>query len=424
MNGKTPFAGAVKRIVDELARSRHSSRNATDWFQASDRVVPVTEQDLRGRPGPRVMRGAPPGAAFRLIASSLSMSDQNELGINDEGLPGTTLERIAMVMKLLSETTSISVVSEYLKSKGLHHSAGSWAELNDKRILPAVHMRKLTFDDLSRLLSECEEYGRTNTFLYSVPKVDVPRLMEKATLERVCKRLGCSEALDGIEVQNMPEKPTLTQIRHEDRDTHKCVVFKIVEKRRERLFLGESEEGDVVTKRWRNRDVRAVNVGCLHASGLLEIRIRSHLSSRQYSKDLNRIWQLLKDFLPPTLFKPYSLDKAKSRLWENKKSLKKMLRYSDTTLRNRKGNTIIASTGTESATLFDDDGTTGSLDHFLEHGGAYCDSSNIWWRPVDGILSREIHMLLSGLNNEFAITAECSKGEYEYVLNELRNHSR
>jgi hypothetical protein len=33
-------------------------------------------------------------------------------------------------------------------------------------------------------------------------------------------------------------------------------------------------------------------------------------------------------------------------------------------------------------------------------------------------------MILSGLNNEFAIPANCMKFEYEYVLNELRVNSK
>jgi hypothetical protein len=69
--------------------------------------------------------------------------------------------------------------------------------------------------------------------------------------------------------------------------------------------------------------------------------------------------------------------------------------------------------------LFDDSGAAESIDKFRGHG-AHCDSSNIWFRPVEGIFTREIHVLVSGLSNEFAVTANCTRTEYEYVLNELR----
>ena len=84
---------------------------------------------------------------------------------------------------------------------------------------------------------------------------------------------------------------------------------------------------------------------------------------------------------------------------------------------------IAASTGTEQADLFKDSGASGSIDHFLDKG-AHCDAENIWWVRRGGVIDREIHTLLSGENNEFAVTAACTRTEYEYVLNELRIFNR
>ena len=138
---------------------------------------------------------------------------------------------------------------------------------------------------------------------------------------------------------------------------------------------------------------------------------------------MTAIWNLLKDFLPPALFTPFSLAKAKKRLWDNREELKDRIRFSDSVLRNGLGSTLIASTGPAQGDLFNDSGAAGSIDHFLKHG-AHCDSTNVWWRRREDVTGRETHMSLSGLNNEFALTANCTRAEDQYVLNELRINSR
>jgi hypothetical protein len=132
---------------------------------------------------------------------------------------------------------------------------------------------------------------------------------------------------------------------------------------------------------------------------------------------------MLRDFLPNASFSELSLRKAKDKLWDKRDSLKEKIRFSNSTMRNSLGSTIVASTGQETADLFEDASIGPSLDKFLQNG-AHCDSSNIWFRPREGVLNREIHVLISGRNNEFAVTANCARKEYEYVLNELRSNIR
>jgi hypothetical protein len=73
-----------------------------------------------------------------------------------------------------------------------------------------------------------------------------------------------------------------------------------------------------------------------------------------------------------------------------------------------------------------------SLDEFLKHK-AYCDTSNVWWlkgggkqaeNEFDMIPSKDVHVLLRGAINEFAVTAKCSKQDYEYVLDQLRRNNK
>jgi hypothetical protein len=347
------------------------------------------------------------------------MPDQDELGLPDVRLSRTNLEKARLITDLLSRATSLGVVSEFLKTKGLHHSAGSWDEMREKRIVPAIGRQKLTFGDFTKLLSEAEEFGRNHTFVYQGKQAEVKKFAERNHISAVCKKLGQTQALNGTVLLDLPDQPTITEIREDTSNGRPCWVFKIVETREEREFLGETMENNRVRREWAIKSARAVNVARLHESGFLEIRIESHTNSTLYAADLTRIWKMLHEYLPPAAFKPVSLSKAKKALWDNRTAKDRKIRFSDSIMRNDYGTTIAASTGTEQADLFKDSGASGSIDHFLDHG-AYCDSENIWWLPRDGVTEREVHMLLSGENNEFAITAACTRAEYEYVLNELR----
>jgi hypothetical protein len=347
------------------------------------------------------------------------MAKQDEFELSDVRLPGATLEKIRLVVDLISKVTSLAVVSEFLKTKGLHHSAGSWDEMRDKRISPAIGRQKLRISDLMALLAEAEEYGRSHTFLYHGRRMDIERLLSNTYLSGVSKRLGHTAVLNEALLVDLPEEPTLTEIREDTSNGRPCWVFKIIETREEREFVQETAVNDRIQREYKINRVRAVNVARLHESGFLEIRIQSHTNSTQYAADLNRIRTLLRDYMPPDIFKPVSLSKAKKALWDSRIAKDRKIRFSDSTMRNDYGTTISASTGTEQADLFKDSGASGSIDHFLDHG-AYCDSENIWWLVRDGVTEREIHMLLSGENHEFAMTAACTRAEYEYVLNELR----
>jgi hypothetical protein len=350
--------------------------------------------------------------------------DQQELPSPAEGIPESIATKAETIAKLLPNLTSLGVVSEFLKSKQLHHSAGSWEEMYTKRILPALRQNKLSIKDLIRLLGDAEEFGRAHVFLYRAKKEDIANSVRPDRIKSVCQKLGQSDVLKTPLVVELPEKPTLAEIRAEDSLGHQCWVFKIVETRREKKYLGETIQGNVLRKEWEFHDYRAVNVARLHASGFLEVRIQSHANnSTQYSGDVSAIWKALKEFLPHSAFATFPLAKAKKRLWDNRKGLKDRIRFSDSVLRNGLGNTLIASTGAEQGDLFSDSGAAGSIDHFLKHG-AHCDSTNVWWRRREDVTGREIHMLLSGLENEFAVTAYCTRTEYEYVLNELRINNR
>ena len=94
-----------------------------------------------------------------------TMKDQEELNISPVALPRAS-EAVNLICDLLRSATSLAVVTDFLKSKNISSSAGSWDEMKEKRLLPALQQQKITVADLKRLLSEAEEFGHNHIFLY------------------------------------------------------------------------------------------------------------------------------------------------------------------------------------------------------------------------------------------------------------------
>jgi hypothetical protein len=320
-----------------------------------------------------------------------------------------------LVAQLLEHATSLTVVGDYLKKRGLAHSAGSWEEMRENRLTPELRKGTLTITDLIELLAEVEEYGRAHTFLYTIPKNECALLLNEDRVRNTAKKLGVLDRLGPGQVLDQPATPTLTSIRLGSDERGTSLTLKVIEKRDEHELVGEEIQGDLLVVRYRVVPVRAVNVVRLFSFGLLEIRIQSHRSSTRYADDLARIREIVKDFVPVSNPKDFSLGHAKLRLWTQREKFADLVKFSTSRLRNRSGNMISATSGSEEKNLLQDAKVTASVDAFCAGGGAYCESSNLYWLKQDGKLpSRDIHMLLPELRNEFAIPANCSKLDYEY----------
>jgi hypothetical protein len=252
--------------------------------------------------------------------------------------------------------------------------------------------------------------------------------MGRERVNSIISKCGLADLIDAPKVLDQPQSPEISDIRWEHVSPKKSqqLIIKIIETRETSELLSENSKGDILTKKWRIKKERAVNLFKLHADGLLELRITSQSNSTQYKSKVNHMWKLVADFLPRDYFTEISLLKAKDLLWSERNSLQDKIRFSDATLKNDVGNTIRAATGSPASSLYEDDGINSSMKAFMEHD-AYCDSHNIWFKiqnQSDHDKPREIHVLLSGEVNEFAITAHCSSQEYEYVYDQLRNFNK
>ena len=329
-----------------------------------------------------------------------------------------------LIIKLLEETTTLSVVSNFLKEKGLHHSASSWEQLRSERLLPALDKHQLNIKDLTNLLRTAEEYGRQHVFLYKCLSQDkISELLNEERIQRVLAEIELSDILVEPKILDQPESPTIVDIRF-DKNVNgslKRIVIKIIESRISEQFVGErSEDNDTINRTYKKVRERVVNVITLRVNGDLEIRIASQ-DSKSYKNNVDSIWRLISNIFPISYFSEVYLNNAKAYLWNNRCQLNNLIRFSNVTQRNDIGTIIKAATGSQSENLFDDEGANNCMKVFSEHD-AYCEAHNIWFKAINGesIPSNDVHTVLSGELNEFAITPHSSEENYEYVISQLR----
>lgn len=324
-----------------------------------------------------------------------------------------------LAFKLLQENASLSQVRDFLKARNLNSSAGSWDVMIDVRLKPALEDRSLTPDDLLELIRLTEEHGAQHAFLYRCGRDKATSLMETDRVQQLLRSLDLEGLLQKPRLVDQPHTPTIVEVRWQGDEGERAFIIKIVEQRIYREFLKEEAEGNFVVRRYRVEKVRAVNLFKLHADGLLELRIQSHRNTSQYESDMQKLWAMVDPILPRKEFKELPITKAKQAFWEKRKELVGVVRHSGARFRNNRATILSAAAGAVTASLAEDESAAKSLDHFLQHD-AYCDGSNIWFLPNNGNPSTEIHVLLSGRPNEFAVTVKCSKEDYEYALTQLR----
>src|SRR5260370_1040505 len=322
-----------------------------------------------------------------------------------------------LVFKLLQANSTLGQVAQHLKRKGLHYSAGSWDEMFGKRVGKALEEKELTREDLVDLIRMTEEYGTQHVFLYSTSRERSSAIMDRERVGSSLEKMGLSSLVKRPRSLDQPSSPTITDVRFDLDGKNQTLIAKVVERRSYQRFVDQRTEGNFLIRRYRELAVRAVNVLRLSDSGLLELRIYTHDNSSDYRNDVTKMWNLLSFLFSPRDFKQVSIGKAKTNLWKNRYSLKSILRYSDSTLRNTLGTALSASTGSEQASLFDDQGASKSLDEFLRHR-AYCDTSNIWWLKGGGntshnefysLPSRGVHVFLRGARKTIVVGAHRTK---------------
>lgn len=339
-------------------------------------------------------------------------------------MPDDRDNQILSVLDLLQEATSKEVVQDFLRKKGLRFS-GTWPELREKRLIPYLNDYLITLEELIDLVSSSEECGDQHIFLFHCRQVDAAAMMDRARVDATLRAQNLSHLIGGArDISRAPTTPTIVEVRFEPGEhADKAMVIKVAEVRtrrkleRTRMLFGK------FVKVYSDEQVRAVNVAKLHRAGFLELRIQSRDNTTKYDGDLNRFIRLINQFIPIAQFGDTSLTKAKDVMWARREELKTLIRYTDACVIDEYGHQVKAVTGTEQGNL-SEGAVARSVDFVLEEDeNAYCSESNLWFLKSDH-LAAEIHVLLNGAPNEFAITKKCSAADYDYVLNQIRHFNR
>lgn len=335
------------------------------------------------------------------------------------------IQSLKLIFKLYKQITTLQVVKTFLKNKGVHYSASGWDELWERRVLPAFEDGKIKISEFEELLKEAEEHGKQHIFMYKCSPEKAKDLMNPERVKGILAEHGLTPLLDQAKLLNEPDEPTIVDIRYESSGPKSSLVIKLLETRISNKKLGEEDTGDgyFIVKYHRIKE-RTVNLVKLHDDGLLEMRVMSISNSGNYNRSVADFWRRLAFILHESHFSMTSLAKAKNYLWENREDLGELIRHSSYTFRNDIGNSIMASSGKPDSSLLEDEGVQSGIKSFVDHEG-YCDENNIYFLAnEDNKPSTNIHVLLSGLGHEFAITKHCLRDDYEFVLNKIRSFNQ
>lgn len=334
-------------------------------------------------------------------------------------------EKLSLLLKLIERATSIAVVRDFLKSRGLTHSAASWEELRSKRIAPAIEEGRIGLPDLHALLRRTEGFGRQHIFLYSCPPERAIAMMAEGRVRGLLSERGFVAGTADPLLVDLPLEPTIVDLRFDSGTDYTSMTLKEIERRTFKRLKSEisNDEEMTFTKVYAVEHERAINVARLWSTGLLEIRIASRDNTSRYQDDLAHFFGRLKPIVARGEFTEISLAQVKKNLWAKRVELQHLVKFSTYTLQDDEGMSLRANTVMASDDLADSERIAKSLAQF-DTETTHCSGSNLYFKVVeDGETVKEIHVLLNGEDNEFAVTAAVTEEEYEFVLRQVLQHN-
>ncbi|HVT19448.1 MAG TPA: hypothetical protein VHQ90_25125 [Thermoanaerobaculia bacterium] len=335
-------------------------------------------------------------------------------------------DTISRTLELLRVAATLDQARVFLKEHGVPSSAGSWPEIIAKRFWPAITDGAVSLVDLVHFLGAVEEQGDQHVFFFQCSPAAAAKLLDRSRVERELAQRGAAVVLTQPRVLEFPQAATIVDARWEGAGSQAAFILKFTETRIRTVFVREVQQGDTISREYKREQVRAVNLFKLHASGLLEMRIKSHRNSTLYGADVARMWTLGGGILPSKQFSDYSVTNAKKALYRDRHALG-WIRYVDSTFRDDYGISVTAATGKPIAddaqpttSLYDSPGAESALIEFVGHGG-HPDNANVWIIPESegGLPSQAIHVLFTSELNEIVITTQCTREDYGYVLGRL-----
>lgn len=320
------------------------------------------------------------------------------------------------LFKLIERQGTIEQVSSFLRKAGLPFSSGSWRDMIDRRLRPAVDKGLLNSAEVLDLLRQTEEYGAQHVFLYTlVQGKDVSSLFSPR-LNEILKSAGFP-ALGDTSIVDMPTQPKLVEVRIEDTNP-RSIVFKIVEKRSFFQKISDQEGNGKLVVTYDEVPYRAVNLMRIFEDGRAEICVQSHTNISSYGSYIIGVFNQLAPVVSQWDWKEQHLDKFKSNLFDPKKriTLQDIFGLRHAQHSNVDGTRLTAAAGTPGASMYDDPYAVASVDSFTEKvDHAYCERVAVTLKKSENFV-RPISLVIGGETNELAITSKVSRSEYDYIL--------
>lgn len=188
------------------------------------------------------------------------------------------------LLTILEGATTLGMVSAFLKSKNLPSSAGSWVDMKNKRILPALEEGKIFVGELVELLRAVEETGHQHVLLFSMPPENLNPLFDQTIFQQKLIELGLSKLVTEPQFLLLPEEETLVDIRFGATSGVAHLVLKEYATKQVLVKSGEYVSEGQLVKTWTYEDSRSVNLVRIWQHGLIEVRIESRASKCDYSE--------------------------------------------------------------------------------------------------------------------------------------------
>lgn len=333
------------------------------------------------------------------------------------------LQTARVIYGLIKNGTTQAVVKEFLKEKGLAHSAANADDLYERRIVPALEAGVVEVRDLRNLLRSVEECGRQHIFLFNCAPDRAALMVGESRVRQIAQENDLAEVLSTPLDLELPDTPTIVDIRFERAvdGSVTALVIKQVETRTVNRLVGTrvDADGTQMAKIYNLERKRAVNIARLTLRGELEIRIASQDNTTRYHDNVTLFFNAISAFLPKSEFRDISITRAKAQILNRREELRTIIRYGNSEAANDFGRRLGVSSSVQEDDIFDDEGLKDGMKAFLDQGGEV-KSTNLYFIVPDSSPKREVHVLLSGAHNEFAIPVGCTLEDFNYVCGKVR----
>lgn len=326
---------------------------------------------------------------------------------------------------LLRKHSTLKAIEKYLSDKSLPSSSPSWPVVFE-RLAGLLSDGRLQRSDLLRLLRDAEEFGKQHIFLHRCSKKYATELINEGVLAANLAKLDLSEILTKPRIVGKSKGLQLVEARIDSpkKGGMRSLVLKAVDVNSYRERESKVIEGDreIETYLWQHD--RVVDVLSIREDGLLEIRLESRRNTVKYAELAENVFTKTTGIIERIQFQPVSLAKARLTLIQKRSQMGHIVRFADNQLRDKDGNSISVASGSKQQELYiQGSASDKAMEGFLSVGTPTCDEIDCFWLTRKGSPepSVELHTLIEGENNEYALTAHCTRKDYEYVLAQILN---